>query len=324
MNGTLMLLAGNSNPVLFNSIVASMKEKERSFEVVDSEVGRFSDGEPKIVINSNIRGNEVFIVQSTCPPVAQNFVELCLLIDACRRASASHITAVIPYYGFGRQDRKKNSREPISAAWAAQMIKRSGAHRIISLDLHSSQIQGFFNGPFDNLYSRPVFIEFARQNGFDKEDIVVVAPDSGAGDRARGFATRLNNAPVAIIDKRRPKENETEVMNIIGRDNVSGREVIIYDDMSDTSGTLCKSVMALAAAGAKGIRAFLTHPVLSGDAVQKISATKEIKELFFTDTIPLSEAAKACGKIKVLSIASLLGEAIWRGYQGESVSDLFK
>lgn len=323
MKDELALLSGTSNPGLFKDIAGDIRKRSgwANFKPIKSTIGKFSDGEPKIEIHENIRGKNVYILQSTCDPVGHNLLELLLMIDACQRASAQSVTAVVPYFGLARQDRKKRPREPISASCAAKLIRIAGAERIISVDLHVGQIQGFFDGPYDNLYARPAFLKYIREN--INNDLVIVTPDAGGADRAQGLATRLNDAPLAIIDKRRPKPNVAEIMNVIGIDNVNGRSAIIFDDMCDTAGTLCNAAKALIEAGATSVDGACTHPVLSGPALEKIEKTEELRSLIITNTIPLSDAAQACDKIKVISIADLVAEAITRSFKGESISELF-
>ena len=282
-----------------------------------ANVTTFSDGETRVEINENVRGMDVFIIQSTCPPVNINLMELLIMIDAMKRASADRITAVVPYYGYARQDRKVAPRAPISAKLVADLITSAGAQRLLSMDLHAGQIQGFFNIPVDNLFATPVLIDYMKRNY--REDTVVVSPDTGGVERARAFGKRLG-ASLAIIDKRREGPNETQVMNIIG--NIQGKRVIILDDMVDTAGTVVQAAHALADAGALEVSVCCTHPVLSGPAVDRISKSN-IKEFVVTDTIPLSEKAAGCERIKVLSVSGLLSEAVRRIYYDDSVSSLF-
>lgn len=282
-----------------------------------ANVTTFSDGETRVEINENVRGMDVFIIQSTCPPVNINLMELLIMIDAMKRASADRITAVVPYYGYARQDRKVAPRAPISAKLVADLITSAGAQRLLSMDLHAGQIQGFFNIPVDNLFATPVLIDYMKRNY--REDTVVVSPDTGGVERARAFGKRLG-ASLAIIDKRREGPNEAQVMNIIG--NIQGKRVIILDDMVDTAGTVVQAAHALADAGALEVSVCCTHPVLSGPAVDRISKSN-IKEFVVTDTIPLSEKAAGCERIKVLSVSGLLSEAVRRIYYDDSVSSLF-
>jgi ribose-phosphate pyrophosphokinase len=284
----------------------------------NAEVKTFSDGEISVEINENVRGKDVFIIQPTCPPVNDNLMELLIMIDAARRASAGRITAVIPYYGYARQDRKVAPRQPISAKLVANLITVAGASRVLTMDLHAGQIQGFFDIPVDNLFARPVLLHYLKEHF--KDDLVIVSPDAGGVERARAFAKRLD-ASLAIIDKRRERANVAEVMNIIG--DVKGKTAVIVDDMVDTGGTLTKAASALLDKGASAVYACCTHPVLSGNAVQRIEESP-IKELIVTDTIPLSEEARKCKKIKVLSVGKLFGEAVRRIHLNESVSVLFE
>ncbi|MDW8093843.1 MAG: ribose-phosphate pyrophosphokinase [Caldimicrobium sp.] len=283
-----------------------------------STLRRFSDGELFVEIEENVRGADVFVVQPTCTPVNENLMELLIMIDALRRASARRITAVIPYYGYARQDRKTAPRTPISAKLVANLIVVAGARRVLTMDLHAGQIQGFFDIPVDHLYAMPVFIQYIKDN-FYKEELLVVSPDAGGVERAREYAKRLN-VGMAIVDKRRPRPNESEVMNIIG--DVKDKVALIIDDMVDTAGTICKAAEALLDRGAKEVYAIATHPVLSGNAIEKI-ASSPLKALIVSDTIPLREEAKKLEKIKVLSVANLLGEAIRRIHTDDSISSLF-
>jgi ribose-phosphate pyrophosphokinase len=282
-----------------------------------AKLSSFSDGEIQIEIHDNVRMKDVFIIQSTCHPVNKNLMELLLMIDAMKRASASRITAVIPYYGYARQDKKVAPRVPISAKLVADMITLAGATRIITLDLHAGQIQGFFNIPVDNLFAAPVLLDHMRYNF--RDDIVMVSPDAGGVERARAFAKRLQ-ADLAIVDKRRSAPNEAKAMAVIG--NVKDKTAIILDDMSDTAGTLTEAAGVLMDKGAKEVHACCTHPVLSGPALERVE-NSALKSLVVTDTIPLRPEAAASDKIKVLSISKLVGEAIIRSYRGDSVTSLF-
>ena len=284
--------------------------------VGDAQVGTFSNGEISVNINESVRGADVFLVQSTCAPVNTNMMELLIMIDALKRASAGRITAVIPFYAYARQDRKSKPREPITAKLVADLITTAGADRILTMDLHAPQIQGFFNIPVDNLYAMPIISKYFLEKNLS--DVVVVSPDVGGVTRARNLAFKLN-APLAIVDKRRPKANVAEVMNIIG--DVEGRNCIIIDDMVDTGGSVANAAKALVDMGAKEVYVACTHPVLSGPAFEKIN-NSVIKELIVTDTIPLPKD-KHSDKIKVLSVAPLFAEAIHRIYEGLSVSKLF-
>ena len=282
-------------------------------------VGRFSDGEANIELIENVRGRDVFIVQPTCPPVNDNLMELLIMVDACRRASAKTITAVVPYFGYSRQDRRpRATRSAISAKLVANMMAGAGVSRLLTIDLHADQIQGFFDIPVDNVYASPVLLGDAWRQRY--EDMIVVSPDVGGVVRARALAKRLDDVELAIIDKRRPRPNESKVMNIIGE--VSGKTCVLIDDMVDTAGTLCVGAQALKDEGAKRVVAYITHPLLSGTAVEKISSSA-LDELVVTDTIPLSAAARACGRIRQLSVAGLLGETIRRIRDEESVSSLY-
>jgi ribose-phosphate pyrophosphokinase len=280
-------------------------------------VKTFSDGELQIEIDENVRSKDVFVIQSTCAPVNDNLVELLLMIDALKRSSARRITAVMPYFGYARQDKKVAPRVPISAKLVADMVTVAGANRVITMDLHAGQIQGFFDIPVDNIFAAPLLIEYIRNNFND--NLVIVSPDAGGVERARAFAKRLN-ADLAIIDKRRSAPNQAKAMAVIG--DVKDKVVVILDDMADTAGTLTEAVHALKAEGAREIHACCAHAVLSGPAIERISAS-EMKSLVVTDTIPLRENAAACGKIVVISISELVGEAIIRSYRGDSVTSLF-
>lgn len=280
-------------------------------------VNCFSDGEIQIEIDENVRTKDVFVIQSTCDPVNDNLVELLLMIDALKRASARRITAVIPYYGYARQDKKVAPRVPISAKLVADLLTTAGATRVITMDLHAGQIQGFFNIPVDNLYAAPVLLEYIKSNF--RENLVIVSPDAGGVERARAFAKRLH-AGLAIVDKRRSAPNQAKAMAVIG--DVKDKTVIIQDDMIDTAGTITEAVKAIVERGAKEVHACCAHPVLSGPAVDRLNASP-ITSIVCTDTIPLNEKAATCNKITVLSISSLVGEAIIRSYAGDSVTSLF-
>lgn len=283
----------------------------------EAEVGSFSDGESSVEIHESVRGKQVFAIQSTCPPVNDNLVELLVMIDALKRASAEEITAVIPYYGYARQDKKVFPRAPITAKLVADLLTTAGTHRVISMELHAGQIQGFFDIPVDHLYSSPIMLEYLREKYSD--DMIIVSPDAGGVERARAYAQRLG-VGLAIIDKRRPGPNVAEVMHIIG--DVKGQNAIILDDMVDTAGTLVKAAEALEKNGAKNVYGVLTHPVLSGPAIERINGSP-IEEILVTNTIPLGKEAEKSKKIKVLSVSKLFGEAIIRVYRRESVSELF-
>ena len=311
MNG-LSIFAGNSNPVLADRISEYLAKPLGRLKV-----NRFSDGETQVEIHENVRKQEIFVIQSTCYPVNDNLVELLLLIDAFKRSSASRITAVIPYFGYSRQDKKVSPRVPISAKLIADLLETTGVHRVITMDLHAGQIQGFFNCPVDNLYSAPVIIDDIKTRY--PENLVVVSPDAGGVERARAYAKRLN-AGLAIVDKRRSAPNQAKAMAIIG--NVQDKIAIIIDDMVDTAGTLTEAAGVIVEKGAKAVHAYCTHPVLSGPAIDRINKSS-LNSLVATDTIPLSEEAKLCDKIETLSIAKLVGEAIMRSYRGDSVNSLF-
>jgi ribose-phosphate pyrophosphokinase len=308
----IRVFSGNSNIQLAEKICYQL-----GVNLGKANVTTFSDGETRVEINENVRGMDVFIIQSTCSPVNVSLMELLIMIDAMKRASADRITAVVPYYGYARQDRKVAPRAPITAKLVADLITTAGANRLLSMDLHAGQIQGFFNIPVDNLFATPVLIDYVKKNYQD--DTVVVSPDTGGVERARAFGKRLD-ASLAIIDKRREGPNEAEVMNIIG--NVQGKKVIILDDMVDTAGTVVQAANAMKAAGALEVSVCCTHPVLSGPALESIEKS-EIKEVIVTDTIPLSDRAKKCKKIKVLSVSGILSEAVRRIYYKDSVHSLF-
>ncbi|MEM7407477.1 MAG: ribose-phosphate diphosphokinase [Pseudomonadota bacterium] len=310
----MTVLAGNSNRPLASRVAGYLKER-----LGQAVVGRFSDGEVMVEIIDSVRGSDVFIIQPTCAPSSDHLMELLLMIDAVRRASAGRITAVIPYFGFARQDRRpRSTRVAVSAKVVADMIATAGADRVLTVDLHADQIQGFFNVPVDNIYSSPILLGDIWRHRYD--NLMVVSPDVGGVVRARALAKRLDDADLAIIDKRRPRANEAEVMNIIG--DVSGRTCVVIDDMVDTAGTLCQAAGALKAEGAARVVAYCTHPVLSGPAVDNIQGS-ELDELVVTDTIPLGERAAACDRIRQLSIAELLGECLRRINTGQSISTLF-
>lgn len=311
---TIKIFAGNSNPELAQKIADHV-----GVPMGRSVVTTFSDGEISVNIHETVRGAEVFVIQSTCSPVNNNLMELLIMIDAFKRASAGRITAVIPYYGYARQDRKAKARDPITAKLIADLLTTAGADRVLTMDLHAAQIQGFFTIPVDHLRGVPILAQHFIERGFEGDDLVVVSPDLGSVTRARNFASRLN-APLAIIDKRRPRANVAEVMNIIG--DVKGKKVIIIDDMIDTAGTLIEGVNALIDHGAKEVYACASHGVLSGPAIERIK-NSPIKELVITDTIPLPPE-KQIDKIRVLSVAPLFAEAIDRIYEELPVSTLFE
>jgi len=309
----MKIFAGNSNPPLAREICEHL-QIPLGHAVVDT----FSDGESKVEVKENVRGSDVFVIQSTCAPGNNNLMELLLLLDAFKRASAKRITAVIPYYGYARQDRKVAPRVPISAKLVADLITTAGASRILTMDLHSGQIQGFFNIPVDNLYATPVVLEYVKSR-LDSKEVTIVSPDAGGVERARDFATRLD-ASLAIIDKRRVGPNVVAEMNIIGE--VKDKVAVILDDMVDTAGTLTTAAEALKREGAKRLLGCCTHPVLSGPAIEKIEESP-LEELIVTNTIPLKSDARRCKKIKALSVAHLIAEAIRRTHQEESISSLF-
>lgn len=313
-NDSLALFSGNANAALAQDIARHL-----SIPLGRAYVGRFSDGEVNIEIMENVRGRDVFILQSTCPPANDHLMELLVMVDACRRASAARITAVVPYFGYGRQDRRpRATRTAITAKLVANMLSSAGVNRLLTVDLHADQIQGFFDIPVDNVYGSPVLLGDAWKQRH--ANIVVVSPDVGGVVRARALAKRLDDAELAIIDKRRPRPNESKVMNIIGE--VQGKTCVLIDDMVDTAGTLCQGAQALKDEGATKVVAYITHAVLSGNAVERISKSA-LDELIVTDTIPLSAAAEACGRIRRLSVAGLLAETIRRIRDEESVSSLY-
>jgi ribose-phosphate pyrophosphokinase len=313
-NDSAMLFSGNSNPALASAIAGHLQ-----LSLGKVTVDRFSDGEILVEIAENVRGRDVFVLQSTCAPTNDNLMELLVLIDALRRASAASIGAVIPYLGYARQDRRpRSARVPITAKVVANMIASVGTDRVLTVDLHADQIQGFFDMPMDNVYASPVLLGDIWKHEYP--DLMVVSPDVGGVVRARAIARRLDNADLAIIDKRRPRANEAQVMNIIG--DVQDRSCVLIDDMVDTAGTLRQGVDALKDAGARQVVAYCTHAVLSGDAVSNIENSK-LDELVVTDTIPLSDAAANCSRVRQLSVAALLGESINRISSGQSLSSMF-
>jgi len=311
---TLALFAGNANPALAHDVA-----KHLGTPLGRAYVGRFSDGEVNVELMENVRGRDVFILQSTCPPANDNLMELLVMVDACRRSSAAKITAVVPYMGYARQDRRvRGTRMSIAAKLVANMLSSAGVTRMLTIDLHAEQISGFFDIPVDNVYASPVLLGDAWRQSYQNK--IVVSPDVGGVARARALAKRLDDADLAIIDKRRPRPNESKVMNIIG--DVEGKTCVLIDDMVDTAGTLCQAAQALKDEGAVKVVAYITHPVLSGNAVEKISKSA-LDELIVTDTIPLSAAAKGCTRIRQLSVAGLLAETIRRIRDEESVSSLY-
>lgn len=311
MNG-LSIFAGNSNAPLAERISEYLAKPLGRLKV-----NRFSDGETQVEIHENVRRREVYVIQSTCKPVNDNLVELLLLVDAFRRSSAARVTAVIPYFGYARQDKKVAPRVPISAKVVAELLERTGVDRVITMDLHAGQIQGFFNVPVDNLYAAPIIIDDIKTRFSD--EVVVVSPDAGGVERARAYAKRLD-AGLAIVDKRRSAPNQAKAMAIIG--DVKDKVALVIDDMVDTAGTLTEAASVIREKGAKEVHAYCTHPVLSGPAIDRITQSS-LSSLVATDTVPLSEEARSCDKIKTLSIAKLVGEAIMRSYRGDSVNSLF-
>jgi len=310
----MMVLSGNANPKLATDIARHL-----NLPLGRAAVGRFSDGEIAVELMDNVRGRDVFIVQSTCAPTNDHLMEMLIMVDACRRASAGRITAVMPYFGYSRQDRRPRAqRSAITAKLVANMIMRAGVDRLLTVDLHADQISGFFDIPVDNVYSSPVLLGDVWKQKYD--NLVVVSPDVGGVVRARALAKRLDDADLAIIDKRRPRANVSEVMNIIGE--VKGKSCVLIDDLVDTAGTLCHAATALKKEGAQRVVAYITHPVLSGPAVERIGKS-DLDELIVTDTIPLSDAAKACKQIRQLSVAGLLAETMRRIRDEESVSSLY-
>ncbi|MCC5852463.1 MAG: ribose-phosphate pyrophosphokinase [Alkalimonas sp.] len=310
----MKVFAGNAVPELANKIASRLYIK-----LGDADVGRFSDGEVSVMINENVRGSDVFIIQSTCAPTNDNLMELIVMVDALRRASAGRITAVLPYFGYARQDRRvRSARVPITAKVVADFLSSVGVDRVLTVDLHAEQIQGFFDVPVDNVFASPVLLEDMRKQ--DLQSPVVVSPDIGGVVRARAVAKLLNDADLAIIDKRRPKANVSQVMHIIG--DVKDRDCILVDDMIDTGGTLCKAAEALKEHGAKRVFAYATHPVFSGNAPQ-IIANSVIDELIVTDTIPLSAEMKKVAKVRQLSLSEMMAECIRRISNEESISSMF-
>ena len=314
-NDGLLVFTGNANKPLAHAVC-----RELGVRPGKALAGKFSDGEAQVEIEENVRRQEVFVIQPTCAPQAENFMELLVLIDALKRASAASVTAVMPYFGYARQDRRpRSARVPITAKVAAKMMGAVGTDRVLTVDLHAEQIQGFFDFPVDNVYSSPLMLaDIWREQGTD--NIIVVSPDVGGVVRARAIAKRLDDADLAIIDKRRPKANVATVMNIIG--DVTGKTCVLVDDIVDTAGTLCAAAAALKDHGASKVVAYCTHPVLSGPAIANLE-NSQLDQLVVTDTIPLSEAARACSKIRQLSVAELLAETIRRVAFGESVSSLY-
>ncbi len=313
MFNNLRIVTGSANSDLALAICDHL-----GCQLTPSLTSTFSDGEVRVEIGANIRGDDVFVVQPTCAPVNDNIIELCLMLDALKRASAARITAVIPYYGYARQDRKVSPRAPISAKMLADFLQVAGAQRVVTIDLHAGQIQGFFDCPVDNIFCVPVMLEHLRQ--IPQEDVVVVSPDAGGVERARAYAKRLN-AGLAIIDKRRDQPNQAQAMHVIG--DVEGKTTIIVDDMIDTAGTLCAGAEVLKQNGAVNIIACAAHGVLSGPAVDRINATEALQKVIVTDTIPMDAKKEKCPKLHVASVASLLGKTIHNIHTGSSVSVLF-
>jgi ribose-phosphate pyrophosphokinase len=313
-SSSMSVFAGNANPDLAHEITRHLH-----VPMGRSQVGRFSDGEVNAELMENVRGRDVFILQSTCPPANDNLMELLMMTDACKRASAKRVTAVVPYFGYARQDRRpRATRVAIGAKLVANMMVTAGIDRLLTIDLHADQIQGFFDIPVDNVYASPVLLGDAWKQ--KHENMIVVSPDVGGVVRARALAKRLDDAELAIIDKRRPRPNESKVMNIIGK--VEGKSCILLDDMVDTAGTLCQAAQALKDEGAIRVVAYITHAVLSGKAIERISKSV-LDELVVTDTIPLSDAGRACNRIRQLSVGGLLAETIRRISDEESVSSLY-
>ncbi len=311
----MMVFTGNANPDLAGKIAEALH-----IPLGDCDVGKFSDGEIMVEINENVRGKDVFIVQPTCAPTNDNLMELIVMIDALRRASSGRITAVVPYFGYARQDRRvRSARVPISAKVVADMMAAVGVDRVLTVDLHAEQIQGFFNVAVDNVYGSPILLDDIERQNY--QDLIVVSPDIGGVVRARAVAKQFNDSDLAIIDKRRPKANEAQVMHIIG--DVAGRTCIIVDDMVDTAGTLCKAASALKDHGAKAVHAYCTHAVLSGNAIDNLNKSV-LDSLVVTDTIPLNGKAKTCSKIRVLTISKLVAEAMRRVSNEESLSAMFQ
>jgi len=309
-----MVFTGNANPALASDIA-----KHLGTELGNASVGRFSDGEVTVEINQNVRARDVFVVQSTCAPTNENLMELLIMVDALKRASAERISAVIPYFGYARQDRRpRSTRVPISAKVVADLLQTVGVARVLTMDLHADQIQGFFDIPVDNIYASPVLLGDLRLKNYD--DLLVVSPDVGGVVRARAIAKQMD-CDLAIIDKRRPKANVSEVMHVIG--DIDGRNCVIMDDMIDTAGTLVKAAEVLKDKGAKKVYAYCTHPIFSGPAIERITQGAALDEIVVTNTIPLSPAALECKKIRQISVANLIAETIQRIAKGESVMSLF-
>ena len=314
-NKGLDIFTGTANPELANEV-----SKILGIKISDADVGYFSDGELRVEIEENVRGHDTFIIQSTCSPTNKNVMEIMLIADALKRSSASRITAVVPYYGYARQDRRvRSARVPISAKVVADMFASVGIDRVLTIDLHSETIQGFFDMPADNVYATKLMIDDIKENN-QRDEVIVVSPDVGGVVRSRALAKYLDDTDLAIIDKRRSAANESEVMNIIGE--IDGNVCIVPDDIVDTAGTLCNAASALKSKGAKAVKAYITHPVLSGPAIKRLN-NSDIDEIVVTNSIPLNKEAKKCSKIRVISIASIIAECITRLSNEESLSEMF-
>ena len=314
-NKGLDIFTGTANPELANEV-----SKILGIKISDADVGYFSDGELRVEIEENVRGHDTFIIQSTCSPTNKNVMEIMLIADALKRSSASRITAVVPYYGYARQDRRvRSARVPISAKVVADMFASVGIDRVLTIDLHSETIQGFFDMPADNVYATKLMIDDIKENN-QRDEVIVVSPDVGGVVRSRALAKYLDDTDLAIIDKRRSAANESEVMNIIGE--IDGKVCIVPDDIVDTAGTLCNAASALKSKGAKAVKAYITHPVLSGPAIERLN-NSDIDEIVVTNSIPLNKEAKKCSKIRVISIASIIAECITRLSNEESLSEMF-
>ena len=311
----MKIFSGNSNPLFATATAKALKAK-----LGDIKISRFADGEIFVQIEENVRGLDVFVIQSSCPPVNENYMELFLILDALKRASAKEITLVMPYYGYSRQDRKSAPRVPISAKCVADICSTAGADRLLVVDLHSPQVQGFFNIPVDNLFASPVLAEAWKKFYSKKEDIVVVSPDAGGTERVRNFAKKVEGAAVAMIDKRRQEANKAKALNVVG--DVQGKTALILDDMIDTAGTLCEASVKLLEAGAKEVFALATHPLFSSSAIDRIEQSP-IQKVFVTDTIPLKDSVKTSTKIQIISLAPLVAEAMKRISNKNSISRLF-
>ena len=314
-NKGLDIFTGTANPALADEV-----SKILGIKISEADVGYFSDGELRVEIEENVRGHDTFIIQSTCSPTNKNVMEIMLIADALKRSSASRITAVVPYYGYARQDRRvRSARVPISAKVVADMFASVGIDRVLTIDLHSETIQGFFDMPADNVYATKLMIDDIKENN-QRDEVIVVSPDVGGVVRSRALAKYLDDTDLAIIDKRRAAANESEVMNIIGE--IDGKVCIVPDDIVDTAGTLCNAASALKSKGAKAVKAYITHPVLSGPAIKRLN-NSDIDEIVVTNSIPLNKEAKKCSKIRVISIASIIAECITRLSNEESLSEMF-